>query len=160
MPEQTLVTLGLGGLIAALLAMRELGLSPARHLGGGLALAALGMLLVAPRIELNLSPYKGLAQTLQIQGARVIETRSSPLGRLTVVESDQVPLRHAPGLSLMADTLPPSQLGLFTDADNMTAITAYPDSVESLAYLDQTTNALPYHLQQPRRLLVLSLIHI
>ena len=155
LPEQTLITLGLGGLVAALLALRELRLSPARHLGGGLALAALGMLIIAPRIELNLSPYKGLAQTLQVRGAHVIETRSSPLGRLSVVESDQVPLRYAPGLSLMADTLPPSQLGLFTDGDNMTAITAYPESVESLAYLDQTTSALPYHLQQPRRLLVI-----
>ena len=155
LPEQTLSTLGLGGLIAALLALRELRLSPARHLGGGLALAALVMLIAAPGIELNLSPYKGLAQTLQIQGARVIETRASPLGRLTVVESDQVPLRHAPGLSLMADTLPPPQLGLFTDADNMTAITAYPETLESLAYLDQATTALPYHLKNPRRLLVI-----
>lgn len=155
LPEQTLMTLGLGGLIAALLALRELRLTFEQALAGGLALVALGMLIVTPRIELNLSPYKGLAQTLQIQGAHVIETRSSPLGRLSVVASDQVPLRHAPGLSLMADTLPPSQLGLFTDADNMSAINAQPKSVESLAYLDQTTIALPYHLRQPRRLLVI-----
>ncbi len=155
LPEQILITLGLAALMAALLALRELGLAPARLLRGSLALIALGMVILAPRIELNLSPYKGLAQTLQVKGARVIETRSSPLGRLSVVESDQVPLRHAPGLSLMADSLPSSQLGLFTDADNMTAITAYPESLQELAYLDQTTSALPYHLNTPRKLLVI-----
>jgi spermidine synthase len=155
LPEHILITLGLSGLIAALLALQELKLSQARHLGGVLALVALGVLIAAPRIELNLSPYKGLAQILQVQGAHVIETLSSPLGRLTVVASDQVPIRHAPGLSLVADTLPASQLGLFTDADNMTAITAHPESVESLGYLDQTTAALPYHLQKPRKLLVI-----
>ena len=155
LPQHILITLGLGGLLAALLALQELRLDAARMLKGILALTALVMLIAAPRIELNLSPYKGLAQTLRIKGAHVIETHSSPLGHLSVVASDQVPLRHAPGLSLLADSLPPAQLGLFIDADNMTAINAHAESKEALAYLDQTTTALPYHLQTPQKLLVI-----
>jgi spermidine synthase len=155
LPEQILITLGLGGLIAGQLALWELRLAKIRQLTAILLLIALGMTILAPRVELTLSPYKGLAQTLRIQGTRIIETRSSPLGYLSVVASEGIPLRHAPGLSFVADTLPPAQLGLFTDADNMTAISAAPESVESLAYLDQTTAALPYHLKTPNRLLVI-----
>jgi spermidine synthase len=122
----------------------------------GFAAAALVLyLLPAGWIELQVSPYKELSQTLRMQGTRVIEERFSPLGKLTVVESQLVPLRHAPGLSLNAPGEPPAQLGLFTDADAMTAITRYRGVTAELAYLDYMTSALPYHLAQPANVLVL-----
>jgi hypothetical protein len=71
-----------------------------------------------------------------------------------VVESNTVPLRHAPGLSLYADSPIPRQLGIFTDADGMTAIDFNPGQAR-LEYLDQLTSALPYYLAAPRRVLVL-----
>ena len=37
-------------------------------------------------LQVELSPYKDLSQTLRIAGAQVIEERSSPLGQITVVE--------------------------------------------------------------------------
>jgi hypothetical protein len=66
-----------------------------------------------------------------------------------------VPLREAPGLSLNASSEPPPQLGVFTDADAMTVITAHTDDREKLAYLDQVTSALPYHLKKPEKVLIL-----
>jgi spermidine synthase len=101
------------------------------------------------------SPYKELSQVLRIPGTRIIETRSSPLGVINVVESPLQPLRHAPGLSLHAPAEPPPQLGLFTNAGGMSAITRYRGKLEELAYLDQLTSALPYHLQRSPDVLVL-----
>ncbi|MEX0696317.1 MAG: hypothetical protein WD099_02125, partial [Dongiaceae bacterium] len=101
------------------------------------------------------SPYKGLSLALSVPDARVIAERSSPLGLLSVVESPTVPFRHAPGLSLTATTEPPPQLGVFTDADAMTAITRFDGDPRRLDYLDQQTAALPFHLLRRPRTLVL-----
>jgi spermidine synthase len=125
------------------------------------ALAALALIslvlyqLPAGWTEPRISPYKELSQILRIPGTRVIETRSSPLGVLNIIESTALPLRHAPGLSLNARTEPPPQLGLFTDAGGMTAITRFRGKLEELAYLDDMTSALPYHLLRPQNVLVL-----
>ncbi len=155
LPEQILVVLSLAGLAAAALAVHELEPGGARTIQAALGVTALALVVAAPHVSLRYSPYKALAQTLQIKGTQVIETRSSPLGYLSVVSSDLVPFRHAPGLSLIADTLPPDQLGLFTDADNLSAISAAAASTQALGYLDQTTSALPYHLRQIGSLLVI-----
>ncbi len=153
LPERILVAIGLAGLAAAGWAIRELRPAGSRAFAGATAACALILLGAAPAIGLHYSPYKSLAQTLQVKGTQVLDTRSSPLGYLTVVASEQVPLRHAPGLSLVADRLPPPQLGLFTDADNLSAIDADDGSPEGAGYLDRTTAALPYHLRRPDRLL-------
>jgi predicted membrane-bound spermidine synthase len=155
LPERILVVVSLAGVVAAWLAVRELQLPNERRVHAALGVIVLVLLASAPHVRLTYSPYKGLAQTLHIKGSEVIETHSSPLGYLTLVTSEEVPLRHAPGLSLIADSLPPPQLGLFTDADNLSAITAYPDAPQALSYLDRTTAALPYHLQRPDKLLVI-----
>ena len=105
----------------------------------------------APR----LSQYKGLSYALNLPGAEVIHESSSPLGRLTVVRSPQVPFRHAPGLSLNSPVSPPEQLGLFIDGDAMTAITRIDGDPRSVAYLDFTTRALPYRLLERPSVLIL-----
>ena len=101
------------------------------------------------------SPYKGLSLALHAPRARVIAEHSSPLGLLSVVESPAVPFRHAPGLSLTAETGPPPQLGVFTDGDAFTAITRFDGNLAKLAYLDQQTAALPFHLLKRPRTLIL-----
>ena len=104
---------------------------------------------------LHPSEYKGLSQALLVPGAQVLVEDSSPLGLLTVVSSPTVPLRHAPGLSLNNATEPPAQLGVFTDGDGLTAITAFDGRREPLAYLDFTPAALPYHLLEKPDVLIL-----
>ncbi len=154
-PLQTLTVIGLLALVAAGIGAFETGLAGGRRLLVILTLAALLLLAGGLRSELQLSPYKGLSQTLLVPGTHITDQLSSPLGQLTVVESLQVPLRHAPGLSLLATQEPPPQLGVFTDGDGMTAITQDTAERAALAWLDQTTSALPYHLHQIEHALIL-----
>ena len=105
--------------------------------------------------EPRISPYKGLSQLLRVSGTRVVAERYSPLGLVSVVESEAIPLRHAPGLSLNSRNEPPAQLGLFINADGLSAITRYSGDRSDLAYLDDLTSALPYHLRVPNRVLIL-----
>ncbi len=123
-----------------------------------LQLAWLGLLVVGlPQTytRLEVSEFKGLSQALAVLDSRVLEKRSSPLGLITVVESPTIPLRHAPGLSFATAHIPPEQLGVFTDADAMSAIIRFDGRPESLAWLGDTTAALPFALLEAPSVLVL-----
>jgi spermidine synthase len=115
----------------------------------------LGLIIPAPRLELRMSEFKGLSQALQVTGSQVMVESSSPLGMLTAVESPRIPFRHAPGLSLNTRILPPDQLAVFTDGDGMSVITRYTGDLAALAYLADTTAALPYQLLNAPKVLVL-----
>lgn len=158
-PQKILSLLMLSGTVAALIAANTCfrGQSAAMErwfsVPGVIGLATIFML--TDMMTLNVSPYKGQSQLLQVPGTKIIDRYSSPLGLISVVESVITPLRHAPGLSLNASTEPPAQLAVFTDADNLTAITQYNGSPETVSYLDQTTSALPYHLKPLSEVLIL-----
>jgi SAM-dependent methyltransferase len=157
-PERILAVLMLSGIVATLLVSSFAFCEDGNAKPWTIASVIIGLaIIVAPSgwITLKVSPYKTLNQVLQIPGAKIIERYSSPLGLISVVQNEITPLRHAPGLSLNAATEPPEQLAVFTDADNMTAITRYNGKPETLAYLDQTTSALPYHLKQLADILIL-----
>ena len=106
-------------------------------------------------VELDISEFKGLRRALAIQDARLARERSGPLALLSVVESPTVPFRYAPGLSLHSPALPPPQLGIFADGEFAAAIDAWDGRLESLAYLDHSTDALAYHLTHRPEVLVL-----
>ncbi len=151
-PLATLKVLAALGLAAVVAAVWELAAAGRRWVAVA-ALAGLVVLAWAPIAQrLAVSPYKGLSQTLRIPGTRIADERSSPLGYLSVVESPQVPLRHAPGLSIRAVKGPTAQTAIFTDADNPTFINL---DATGLKYLDYLTSALPYHLRPLRRVLIL-----
>ena len=154
LPLQALTVLGLLGICAALIGIWELrqSLTVAWLL---LPLAAALLLMPASWNTLEMSPYKGLSQTLLVKDTRIIAQRSSPLGLLSVVESPTIPLRHAPGLSLNASSEPPAQLGVFTDGDGLSVISRYDGNRQTLAHLDQLTSALPYHLRSIKHALIL-----
>ncbi len=154
-PRDALTAIGVLGVGAALVGYRELKIRDRLLLGLTAGSAVIILLLGAWGPPLRLSPYKSLVQTLRIGGTRIIEERSGPLGLLSVVESTDIPFRHAPGLSLNASVEPPPQLGVFTDGDNLTAITRFPEDLKQLAYLDGMTSALPYHLRKLKRVLIL-----
>jgi len=158
-PEKILIVLVLMGIAATLIVSRYTFRGQAvytKHwtdvsiiIGAATAFALTGWM------TLNISSYKSQNQLLLVPGTKVIARYSSPLGLITVVKSSDTPLRHAPGLSLNATTEPPEQLAVFTDADNMTAITRYNGNPGTVSYLDQTTSALPYHLKQLSNILIL-----
>ncbi|MDP2810767.1 MAG: hypothetical protein Q8O34_11525 [Rhodocyclaceae bacterium] len=122
-----------------------------------LALAALAgpWLLPAQALQLVASDYKDLRQALRVKEAHVVAQRTSPLGVVTVVDSPLAPLHHAPGLSLNAAAGPPLQLGLFVDGQAAGAVTRHDGDTAPLAYLGDTTSALPYRLLDRPRILVL-----
>lgn len=155
-PSQALQAVAVVGLAAAgLMSLRE-STGSGRRRAAVYGAAGLAALAIPPSwISLRLSEYKGLSQALLVPGSEVLTERSSPLGLLTVVRSPTIPFRHAPGLSLNNPVEPPPQLGVFTDGDGLSAITAFDGRLAPLAYLDYTTAALPYHLIEHPRVLIL-----
>ncbi|HLY95788.1 MAG TPA: SAM-dependent methyltransferase, partial [Sideroxyarcus sp.] len=152
-PSRLLNALAALALLAAAIAAVELKMRTKWLMELFLGLAVLAVAL--PAITVHSSPYKDLSQALDIAGAHVVEERSSPLGQVTVVENTQVPLRDAPGMSLNATSEPPPQLGVFVDGNGPSALTRFDGMLRPLAYLDQLTSALPYHLFDRPRVLVL-----
>lgn len=154
-PAQNLTLISAVGFCAVLIV--SWGSWKARHwrrivLIAGCAAAFIGYLLFNP-ISIRISPYKGLSSTLNLPDAQILNERHSPLGVLHVVRSDLI--RAVPGLSLNTQHQVQPQLGLFTDADGMTAITDFSGDLSKLGYLGDTTSAVAYHLIEPPRVLVL-----
>lgn len=146
-PHKVLVVLTVLALLAAAIAVIELEMRPSWLTRVFLGLALLvAVALPGDWLQVHPSPYKDLSQTLNIVGTRVVEERFSPLGQITVVESTRIPFRHAPGMSLNATDEPPPQLEVFVDGDGPAVITRFDGKLAPLAYLDQLTSALPYHV--------------
>lgn len=155
MPLPALGIIAAIAMVSLLVALWELSIQRRMLWSVAAIITATLMVTVAQRGTLQLSPYKELSQMLRIEGTTVVSESSSPLGLLTVVESSKVPLRHAPGLSLMARSEPPPQVAIFSDGAGMTVINRGDAADSAYDYLDQLTWALPYHLATPRSVLVL-----
>jgi SAM-dependent methyltransferase len=155
MPDAALRAIGALALAAAALASLAEG-RPGRRRAPVLVIVALALpALPQAWTALQLSPYKGLRQALQVPGAVIETERSSPLGLLSAVRSPTIPFRYVPGLSLNNLIEPPAQIGVFTDGDGISPITAFDGDLAPLAYLDLTTSALPYHLLERPEVLIL-----
>ena len=154
-PPVVLRLLAFAGLSAGVVVLRQ----TKRQLAAALALAVVAsgiLLLPGSWLELRLSDYKGLVQTLRIDGARLVESHSGPVSRVDVVENRQVPFRNAPGLSLQSPGGPSEQLAVFSDGDAMTTIDRH-HSQSSPGYMAYMSSALPYQLgRQFERVLVLN----
>lgn len=148
MPVTALLVPALMSLLAAYLAMSGMkaGLTAWRL---ALALIFATVLAAGLGLPLKISQFKGLPQAMSVQGATEVDSRSSPLGLLSTVESPAVPFRQAPGLSLNAPGEPPAQLAVFTDGDGMSVITSKTGPPRTLDYLDYVTSAVPYHVFDP-----------
>jgi hypothetical protein len=155
MPDTALKAIGALALAAAALASLADG-RKGRPRAVAFAIAALAMpALPEAWTALQVSPYKGLRQALQVPGAAIETERSSPLGLLSAVQSPEIPFRHVPGLSLNNMVEPPAQIAVFTDGDSLSPITAFDGRLAPLGYLDLTTSALPYHLLERPEVLIL-----
>ena len=153
-PSTALQVIAALGLLSAAVAWRECAVQP-RWPALVLMLAAATVLLPGVGISLQVSEFKGLSQASRVLGAQQIDQRSSPLGQLTTVESESIPFRHTPGLSLNAPGSIPAQLGVFTDADALSVLTGFDGDTEKLTYLDYQSSALSYHLLEQPTVLVL-----
>ncbi|MEA1890169.1 MAG: SAM-dependent methyltransferase [Pseudomonadota bacterium] len=153
-PQNALLVIGALGLVSLLVASVELRIKKLKPIFVVLGLSSMLLALAAASLDLHMSPYKSLPQTLRVSGTEVIEQDSSPFGLISIVDSAATPFRHAPGLSLGSTEEPLPQLGIFTDGDNMTVITKAAEEPSQVAYLDQVTSALPYHLADPDSVLI------
>jgi hypothetical protein len=144
--------------VAAIAGAAAACLVPARS-GLRLALPALAAAVALSMPQTWLAPriteFKGLPRTLAIHGSKIVGEHSSAYGLLTLVRNDLIPFRHAPGRGPAAIEEVPEQVAVFTDGDGMSAITVWDGRRESLAYLDETTSALPYRLLERPRVLLL-----
>jgi spermidine synthase len=142
--------------VAALVAACGAAAFGGRHLGavGSAATAAVLALLLwqAPAwLDPQLSPYKPLSQLLTHPDARVVDSQSSALSHLDVVETSTI--RSAPGLSLTYDGSLPRQLGVVVDGDTILALSSRKSLEPS--FLDALPTSLPYRLRPRPRVLVL-----
>ena len=156
-PQYAQVLLSLLALTASLLVALQ-ATARLRTLLIGLQVVAAGFIVaVAPGqlLDLRVSEYKALSQTMQVADTEILAVRSSPFGLLTVVDSPRIPFRFAPGLSFAAISTPGEQLGVFTDGDDMTVITRFDGDLGALRYLGEMTSALAYHLVESPSTLVL-----
>ncbi len=153
-PEELLRIIAATGFVAMCLGALELRARPGVWVGAAVIGLAATIAIPTGLVRFEPGPYKGLSQALLVDGTRVTLERSSPLGRVSVIESPRVPLRSAPGLSLSSTSEPPDQLGVFTDGDDLQVITAASDDDERLAFLAETTSALAYRIAMPRTVFV------
>ncbi|UCF56736.1 MAG: SAM-dependent methyltransferase, partial [Deltaproteobacteria bacterium] len=133
-----------------------------RKMGGFTLLIAAGLLtmvyVIVPPVP-KIHHTKALPMTLSFPDARIEAKKMGPLGMVHVVGSGLI--RHVPGLSLnfglnaeSGHTDLPKQKGIFIDADALSPISRFTGDLDELEYLNFTTMALPYHIRQPARLLV------
>jgi len=123
-----------------------------RHVFASVALTILwsAFLIAPPRVfEVQLSPYRGLSQTLRLPDARLVFSATNAFSRVQVVESTAI--RSAPGLSLTYRGDLPTQRALFQDAESLSPLTntAPPALLESLPV------TLAYRLRPQARALIL-----
>jgi len=154
-PGSALGALGVLGAIGVLVGAWELRLNP-RHTSPLILLLMLGGIAAWQTVDWDApaAEYKPLTQSLAVSGARVDKQVSSPIGVITVVRNKEVPLRHAPGLSLGAGLLTPTQHALFIDGDPAGAITRF-DGKSFPRYLEALPSALPYRLVVNPKVLVI-----
>lgn len=116
------------------------------------ALIALwGVWLVAPprAFEPQLSPYRGISQTLRLPEARRVFSASNAFARVEVVTSSAI--RSAPGLSLTYRGELPTQRALFVDAESVSPLT----NAAPPALLDALPITLAYRLRPNARALII-----
>jgi spermidine synthase len=155
-PGAVLRLVGVLGIVAGLLAIHKLACLGRILVSSLLALFIVSILFTpAHWFDLRLSEYKGLEQVLLINGTQHLQRHSNSISQVDVVESRDIPLRNAPGMSLLSPSGTPDQLAVFRDGDEMTTIDQHDDT-ESLVYQDYMSSVLPYHIHDsPQKVLVL-----
>lgn len=107
--------------------------------------------------SIRISQYKGISYAMQFPDAAVVAQTQSPMSVVQVVSSRQI--RETPGqianypMSRLGPL--PDQLGLFFDGGSSSVINRFDGDFKPFAYLDYVTSALPYHLLEKPRTLVI-----
>jgi len=106
---------------------------------------------------INITEYKPLSKILQIPGNKIINEISSPRSLITIVETNKIPLRYAPGLSIKNHSELPEQMAMFKDGAALSAINNFNNDFSKIDYLNFTTDALPYYLVKNPEVFIIGL---
>lgn len=110
----------------------------------GATLTILGLTVAVPAaLEMNLSPYKGLAAVLRFPGATVVATDWDRGTRVDLVRSEGI--RSLPGLSFTYAGAPPVQDGITFDGDDLSPVPRI--SPEEAEYASHLLSSLPWLLR-------------
>ncbi|HUW08985.1 MAG TPA: hypothetical protein VM537_04610 [Anaerolineae bacterium] len=117
--------------------------------------AFLGWLALAqlPLLDARISPYKGLSQALRYPGSRVVFREWNGFSRVDLVDSPGV--RQLPGLSYMFEGMPPPQLGMTVDGDDLSPVPLISDPEADLSFSDYLPAAIAYRLRPQAVTLIL-----
>ncbi|MDW8343008.1 MAG: class I SAM-dependent methyltransferase [Verrucomicrobiae bacterium] len=131
--------LAIGAALARAQLENRVGPMYAANLVGSAAGAVLGWWLCWLPMPVPMNEFKALSKTLEMAGARIVETSFHPLGRVDVVEC--AALRAAPGLSLNYRGVVPTQPVVFVDGEGGGPLLGDLDQTE---YLDWLPSALAF----------------
>ncbi|MCX7681507.1 MAG: hypothetical protein N2508_06040 [Anaerolineae bacterium] len=104
-------------------------------------------------LEIRLSPYKSLSYALLYPDARLVFRRWNGFSRVDVVSSQAI--RSLPGRGFRCPELPPPQLGLTVDGDDLSPISHITPGFAGANFTDCLLGVLPYRLRPAARALVL-----
>jgi len=123
--------------------------------GHGLAATVfvLGALAQPGFLEIRLSPYKSLSHVLLYPDAEVGYQRWNGFSRVDVVRSEAI--RSLPGGGFLCPDVPPPQMGLTVDGDDLSPISNLAPGFAMAEFTNCLLTALPYRLKPTADVLVL-----
>ncbi len=104
--------------------------------------------------RLRLSEYKTLSQSIRAEGASILLTEWNPFSRIDVIKSPIV--RVYPGLSYIYPSIPPEQLGITIDGENLSGVTRFSGRLEELEFTDYLPQASGFILKENKKLLLIN----
>ncbi len=103
--------------------------------------------------DVRLSPYKSLSYALLYPDAKLIFRRWNGFSRVDVIASQAI--RSLPGRGFRCPELPPPQLGLTVDGDDLSPISHIAAGFTSAPFTDCLLGTLPYRLRPDADALIL-----
>ncbi len=101
--------------------------------------------------KIPMSQYKSLSLALLLPDAQILDEKFSPYGQLELLRASG--MRYAPGLSLNFTGNIPVQEAIYNNG-NWFGPLIDASASDSIHFLDYATNALPFVLSQPERVLI------
>jgi len=144
--------------LAALLGMIAFfifSVSGSRYLSGLAFIGGMGLIILLvgfpSLLEVKMSPYKSLSQTLLNKQAQILSTEWNAFSRVDIVESRAIHV--APGLSFKYEQDLPLQLGLTVDGSDLSPISQV--EAGQAVFTEYLPSALVYRLlPEPRALVI------
>lgn len=115
----------------------------------GVAVVIVAAVLFASS-PLSISDYKPLSHSLRVPGSTVLYEHHHSRAHTTVVKNIDIPLRHAPDLSMYSQAMLPAQMAVFEDGESLSALNFYQGDKAALQYLDDLPSSLVFHARRDK----------